>query len=134
MDSLLSVHRDMDAAKRFFARSLEVVGHAPEKVTTAGHDAYPRAIRETFGEGAIHRCSRYMNNKMEQDHRGIKGRYHPMRGFGAFGSAARFCSAYDEVRDYFRHRTRLNEVVPLGVQRAQFRARLAALRALLKAA
>jgi transposase-like protein len=134
VDSLLSVHRDMDAAKRFFARSLEVVGHAPEKVTTAGHDAYPRAIRETFGEGAIHRCSRYMNNKMEQDHRGIKGRYHPMRGFGAFGSAARFCSAYDEVRDYFRHRTRLNEVVPLGVQRAQFRARLAALRALLKAA
>ena len=51
VDSMLSERRDMDAAKRFFARSLEVVGHAPEKVTTDGHDAYPRAIRETLGEG-----------------------------------------------------------------------------------
>ena len=50
VDSRLSRHRDMEAAKRFFARSHEVVGHAPEKVTTDGHDAYPRAIRETLGE------------------------------------------------------------------------------------
>jgi transposase-like protein len=125
VDSLLSRHRDMDAAKRFFARSLEVVGHAPEKVTTDGHDAYLRAIRETLGECVVHRCSRYMNNRMEQDHRGIKGRYHPMRGFGSFESAARFCLAHDEVRDHFRHRTRLNEVVPLRVQQDQFCARLA---------
>jgi len=68
VDSLLSAHRDMGAAKRFFARSIEVVGHIPEKVTTDGHDAYPRAIRETLGEDVVHRCSRYMNNKIEQDH------------------------------------------------------------------
>jgi transposase-like protein len=75
-----------------------------------------------------------MNNKIEQDHRGIKGRYHPMRGFGSYVSAARFCSAHDEVRDYFRHRTRIDEVVPLGVQREQHCARRAELRVLLKAA
>ena len=57
-----------------------------------------------------------------------------MRGFGTFVSAARFCSAHDELRDYFRHRTRMHEVVPLGVQREQFRARLAELRAMLRAA
>jgi hypothetical protein len=57
-----------------------------------------------------------------------------MRGFGNFESAARFCLAHDEVRDYFRHRTRMNEVVPLRVQRDQFRARLAALRGMLQAA
>ena len=57
VDSMLSERRDMDAAKRFFSRSLETVGHAPEKATTDGHDAYPRAIRETLGEGVIHRCS-----------------------------------------------------------------------------
>ena len=45
VDSMLSERRDMDAAKRFFSRSLGVVGHAPENVTTDGHDAYPRAIR-----------------------------------------------------------------------------------------
>jgi transposase-like protein len=134
VDSMLSTHRDLDAANRFFARSLAVVGHTPEKVTTDGHDAYPRAIRETLGESVVHRCSRYMNNRMEQDHRGIKGRYRPMRGFGSFDSAARFCLAHDEVRDYFRHRTRMNEVVPLRLQRAQFQVRLAELRAMLKVA
>jgi len=136
VDSMLSERRDMEARVpacgcRFFARSLEVVGHAPGKVTTDGHDAYPRAIREILGEGVAHRCSQYMNNRLEQDHRGIKGRYGPMRGFGSVASASRFCTAHDELRDYFRHRTTMHEVVPLGVQRDQFRARSAALRALL---
>jgi transposase-like protein len=134
VDSMLSAQRDLEAARRFFTRSLEVVGHTPEKVTTDGHDAYPRAIREALGERVVHRCSRYMNNRMEQDHRGIKGRYRPMRGFGSFGSAARFSLAHDEVRDYFRHRTRMNEVVPLPIQRGQFRVRLAELRGMLTAA
>jgi hypothetical protein len=71
---------------------------------------------------------------MEQDHRGIKGRYRPMRGFGSVVGAVRFCAAYEEVRDYFRHRTTLHEVVPLQVQREQFCARLVALRALVPAA
>jgi len=124
----------MDAARRFFRHALQVVGRIPEKVTTDGHDSYPHAIRETLGVAVVHRCSRYMNNRIEQDHRGIKGRYHPMRGFGTFDSAARFCSAHDELRDYFRHRTRMDEVVPLGVQREQFRAPSAELRARLKAA
>ena len=99
-----------------------------------GHDAYPRAIRETLGEGVAHRCSQYMNNRIEQDHRKIKGRYHPMRGFGIFVSALRFCTAHDELRDYFRYRRRMHEVVPLGVQREQYRARTAALRTMLGAA
>jgi transposase-like protein len=134
VDSLLSVHRDLEAAKRFFAQSVEVVGHTPERVTTDGHDAYPRAIRETLGPEVVHRCSRYKNNVMEQDHRGIKGRYRPRRGFGSVIGAARFCAAYEEVRDYFRHRTTLHEVVPLRVQREQFCARLVALRTLVPAA
>ncbi len=57
-----------------------------------------------------------------------------MRGFGSVVRAGRFCSAYDELRDYFRHRTTMNEVVPLRVQREQFRARLAELQALFLAA
>jgi putative transposase len=65
VDSMLSLHRDMDAAKRFFRRSVAVVGHTPEKVTTDGHDAYPRAIRETLGAAVVHRNSRYLNNKIE---------------------------------------------------------------------
>ena len=134
VDSMLSERPDMDAARRFFTRSLEVAGRAPGKVTTGGHDAYPRAIREILGEGVVHRCSQYLNNRLEQDHRGIKGRYGPMRGFGSFVSAARFCTAHDQLRGSFRHRTRMHEVVPLRAQREQYRARSAALRAMLKAA
>ena len=32
----------------------------------------------------------------------IKQRYYPMLGFGSFESAARFCMAFDELRQYFR--------------------------------
>src|SRR5947208_13202670 len=89
-------------AKRFFKGALEVVGHKPERVTTDGHDAYPRAIRRTLGRKVEHRTNRYLNNRVEQDHRAVKQRYYPMRGFKAFASAARFCSAFDELRQYFR--------------------------------
>jgi len=120
VDSMLSETRDMEAAKRFFARARTVVGHAPEKVTTDGHDAYPRAIRETLGSEVCHRCSQYMNNRMEQDHRGIKQRYYPMRGFGSFASAARFCTAHEELRDHLRFCRHLNETVSLAEQRRLF--------------
>jgi len=100
----LSETRDMGAAKRYFMHARAVVGHAPETVTTDGHDAYPRAIRETLGPDVQHRTSRSMTNRMEQDHRGIKQRYYPMRGFGSFEAAARFCTAHDELRDHLRYR------------------------------
>jgi len=93
---MLSSTRDRDAAKTFFACALEAVRQAPEKVTTDGHDAYPRAVRETLDPDVHHRTSRSMNNRIEQDHRGIKQRSYPMRGVSSFASAARFCTAYDD--------------------------------------
>jgi putative transposase len=57
VDSMLSEHRDMAAAKRFFKGALEVAEQAPAKVTTDGHDSYPRAIRETLGAEVVHRCN-----------------------------------------------------------------------------
>jgi putative transposase len=42
VDSRLSETRDLAAAKYFFQQALSVVGHAPERVTTDGHDSYPR--------------------------------------------------------------------------------------------
>jgi transposase-like protein len=92
----------MAAAKAFFRGALEVAGAAPERVTTDGHDSYPRAIREELGEAVLHRTNRYLNNWIEQDHRGIKQRYGPMRGFGSFESARRFCRAFDEMRSFYR--------------------------------
>ena len=70
----------MAAAHRFFAQALDAAGHAPAPVTTDGHDAYPRAIREALGDGVAHRTSRDKNHRIEPDHR------------GAFAAAARFRS------------------------------------------
>ena len=135
VDSRLSEHRDMDAAKRFFIAALEVAEETPEKVTTDGHDSYPRAIRETLGEEVVHRCNPYLNNRVEQDHRGIKQRYYPMRGFGTFDAAARFCRAFDEQRHYFRMRTTMRQrVPPLAEQRREYCVRWAELMSTLLAA
>ncbi|GHO97582.1 IS6 family transposase [Reticulibacter mediterranei] len=82
VDSRLSEKRDMEAARRFFLQACQTVGHTPERVTTDGHDSYPRAIRETLDSDVIHRCNPYLNNRVGQDHRGIKQRYYPMRGCG----------------------------------------------------
>ncbi len=129
LEALLSEQRAMDAARRFFARALDAAGHAPEQVMTEGHDAYPRAIRETLGDGALHRTSRHKNKRIEQDHRAIEQRYHPMRGFGAFVSAARFCVGFEEQRQYFRAVTRSGERVAPTEQRCRFRERWAAVMA-----
>ena len=134
VDALLSEQRNMAAAQRCFARALDIAGRAPEQVTTDGHDADPRAIRETLGDGTIHRTSRHKNNRIEQDHRGVKQRYYPLRGFGAFDSAARCCPAFAEQRQYFRPVARSGESVSLGDRRRAFQERWATLMAELAAA
>jgi transposase-like protein len=134
VDALLSAQRDMDAAQRFFAQALALVGQAPEQVTTDGHDASPRAIRGILGAMVAHRTSRYKSNRIEQDHRSSKQRSYPMRAFGGFASAARFCAASEEQRQYFRPVTRSGERVSLVQRRCRFRERWADVMAELAAA
>lgn len=134
VDVLFSEHRDMKAAKAFFRSARTVTGIMPAQVTTDGHDSYPRAIRTELGRGVHHRTSRYMNNRLEQDHRGIKGRYRPMRGFKCPSSAARFCRGHDELRHFFRLRSRLNQHVPAASRRGRLLRRTVAVLAILQAA
>ena len=49
VDVMLSEHRDLAAAKAFFRSAKTVTGVTPARVTTDGHDAYPRAIRTKLG-------------------------------------------------------------------------------------
>ena len=102
LDSMLSEHRDRSAARRFLRGLLEVSGQRPLRVTTDHHVAYPKAICWICGRKAFHRRDRYLNNRTEQSHRPLKQRYYPMLGFGTFESASRFCTAFDEVHNYFR--------------------------------
>src|SRR5439155_26877342 len=63
VDSLLSKNRDTAAAKKFFQQAKEVTGCSPQRVTTDGHDAYPRAIRQVLGRKVVHRTNRYLNKR-----------------------------------------------------------------------
>ena len=75
------------------------------------------------------------NHTIEQDHRGIKQRYYPMRGFGTFDAASRFCRAFDEQRQYFRLRSGMCQPLPpLSEQRREVRVRWKALMSELMAA
>ncbi len=134
VDVMFSEHRDMAAARAFFRSAKATTGVIPNRVTTDGHDSYPRAIRTELGQGVRHRTSAYLNNRLEQDHRGIKGRYRSMRGFKCPRSAARFCRAYDELRNFLRPRTHHHQHVPADRRRLQFLRRTMTVLGILEAA
>jgi putative transposase len=80
-----------------------------------------------------HRTNKYLNNRLEQDHRNIKQRSYPMHGFGTFASAARFCRAFDELRQYFRPRHTIGKTWSLAEQRRVFCKRFTTLKELMVA-
>jgi putative transposase len=134
VDVMLSERRDLAAAKAFFRSARTVTGVAPDRVTTDGHDSYPGAIRTALGKGIRHRISRYRNNGLEQDHRGIKGRYRPMRGFKSTVSAGRFCRAHDELRGFLRLRSSHRQHVPANQRRLRLLRRTVTALGILEAA
>jgi putative transposase len=133
-DTMLSEHRDMAAAQAFFRSAKAATGVVPDQVTTDGHGSYPRAIRSTLGRHVVHRTSAYKNNRLEQDHRGVKGRTRCMRGFKSFASAERFCRSYDELRNFLRPQTRHNQHIPADRRRLLHLRRATTALAILEAA
>ena len=134
LDSMRSAHRDKHAARRFLRRLVEVTERKPQRVTTDQPPLYRRAIRWILGRKVVHRTNPYRNNLTEQDHRAVQQRYYSMLGFGSFASAARFCSAFEELRQYLRARGRRGEGAPLAEQRRRFVGRWHALIAEMAAA
>ncbi|MGI4748395.1 MAG: IS6 family transposase [Janthinobacterium lividum] len=120
IDAMLSQTRDMEAAKAFFRSAQATVGFRPDRVTTDGHGSYPRAIRTVLGKEVQHRTSAYLNNRLEQDHRGIKGRIRCMRSFKDYEAASRFCREHGELRNLLRPRRRHNQVVSASLRRSHF--------------
>ena len=93
VDFRLSARRDVGAAKAFFRKAIESQGAAPQTITLDGYAASHRAVREMKADGQLLadtkvRSSKYLNNLIEQDHRGIKLRVGPMLGFKWFRTAA----------------------------------------------
>ena len=93
VDLRLSRTRDVAAAKAIFRKALRTQRFAPVSITLDGYLASHRAVYEmlTEDEAWNHpklRSSKYLNNLIEQDHRGIKSRTGPMLGFKDFDCAA----------------------------------------------
>src|SRR5438105_801850 len=89
MDLLLTEHRDKEAALRFLKKAIRRHG-VPEKITIDGSDAKAAAIKsynEEHGTNIIIRQVKYLNNIVEQDHRGVKRVTRPMLGCKSFEAA-----------------------------------------------
>jgi putative transposase len=89
IDFLLTEHRDTEAALRFLTQAIRRHG-VPEKITIDGSEANAAAIKrynEEHGTAIIIRQVKYLNNMIEQDHRGVKRVTRPMLGFKSFEAA-----------------------------------------------
>jgi len=89
IDFLLTEQRDEQAAKRFLTKAIRRHG-VPEKITIDGSAANKAAItsyNEEHGTAIEIRQIKYLNNIVEQDHRGVKRITCPMLGFKAFDAA-----------------------------------------------
>src|SRR5262250_1222623 len=89
IDFLLSEQRDEEAALRFLKKAIRRHG-VPEKITIDGSAANEAAIKrynEEHGTTIAIRKIKYLNNIVEQDHRGVKRVTRPMLGFKSFTAA-----------------------------------------------
>jgi transposase-like protein len=89
IDFLLTEEWDEQAAKRFVTKAIRRHG-VPEKITIDGSAANEAAIKsynEEHGTHIIIRKRKYLNNIVEQGHRGVKRITRPMLGFKAFAAA-----------------------------------------------
>ena len=93
VDFRLSTRRDVAAAKACFRKAIKNQQCLPRTITLDGYAPSHRAVRELKFDGWLLtetqlRSSKYLNNVIEQDHRGAKQRVAAMLGFKQFRNAA----------------------------------------------
>ena len=92
VDFYLSRRRDVNAAKAFLRKAIKEQ-RVPTKITLDAYAASHRAVADLKASGELPkqvavRTSKYLNNRIEQDHRRIKQRLRPMLGLKNFSTAA----------------------------------------------
>ncbi len=124
IDFRLSATRDKQAAKRFSRRAFgrDNTRH-PREIVTDRLKSYPGALREMKRGGELgrftrHRRGRWLNNRVEQDHRRIKRRTGPMLGFKSFRTARRTLAGVEALAMLGKGRVRAVPGNDLPAQRA----------------
>jgi len=99
IDFLLRAKRDKKAAIRFFKKAIKNNG-VPEKIDIDKSGSNTAGIKAVNKENKINieiRQSKYMNNRIEGDHRFIKRLTRPMLGFKSFNSARRTLALIETI-------------------------------------
>jgi transposase-like protein len=108
VEFLFSEHRDLLAAKRYLRRAIARHGR-PERIIIDGSQTNREAILSCDSESRLRdrsrrqlkpiliRQSRYLNSRIEQDHRHIKRRIRSMLGFKSMTCAAAILSGIEMV-------------------------------------
>jgi transposase, IS6 family len=103
LDFLLSAKRDTNAAKRFFIKALKATHtQKPRVINVDKNPSYPPAIEQLQKSGILPKDTelrqvKYLNNIVEQDHRGVKHLINPGMSFGSFNSARRTIKGYEAM-------------------------------------
>jgi transposase-like protein len=100
IDVLLSIRRDLAAARRFFTQALRA-GTVPAEVTTDRAPVYPRVLDELI-PSALHTVDQHANNSIEADHGRLKARLRPMRGLKRHRSARSLAAGHAFVQNLRR--------------------------------
>ena len=90
IDFLLTEQRDEKAARKFLNKAIGRHGGVLEKITIDGsvaNEASIKSYNEAHDTSIEIRQIKYLNNIVEQDHRGVKRVTRPMLGFKSFEAA-----------------------------------------------
>ena len=124
IDFLLSAKRGKKAARRFLRRALARDNtRNPREIVTDRLKSYPGAIRGMKRDGELwrftrHRRGRWLNNRVEQDHRRVKRRTGPMLGFGSFWTARRTLAGVGAMAMLAKGQVRAVPANDISAQRA----------------
>jgi len=95
LDFLLRAKRDATAAERFLRKTLNASHtQSPRVINVDKNAAYPPAVDHLKADEQLPQTTqlrqvKYLNNRVEQDHRFIKRLTKPGMGFGSFNTARR---------------------------------------------
>ena len=103
LDFLLCAKRDASAAERFLRKTLNASHtQSPRVINVDKNAAYPAAVDDLKAEEQLFETTelrqvKYLNNRVEQDHRFIKRLTKPGMGFGSFHTARRTIKGFEAM-------------------------------------